>query len=86
MEGNQSGKGQLYLIGGEIVNGIFDNNNLVHVLPSINEAEGSSFINRNNEFSQTSQRSAVLKTKKYSLPKKLSKIDEFGNAKSSKKM
>lgn len=39
MNGIQNGKGQIYLVGGDIISGIFENSMLVQVMPSIYEKQ-----------------------------------------------
>ena len=88
--GVQNGKGQIYLVGGEIISGLFENSILVQITPSIYEKQMEiSSMGIHDLFGSNPKLESGTKTKTFSesknltsAKKKLTKIDQTERKKS----
>jgi hypothetical protein len=81
--GVQNGKGQIYLVGGEVVSGLFENSILVQVTPSIYEKQMEissmgihDLFGSNPHLPQTSKTRTLSEAKQPSVKRKLARIEE----------
>lgn len=89
--GIQNGKGQIYLVGGEVISGLFENSILVQITPSIYEKQMEiSSMGIHDLFGSNPKLDTTNKTRTFSESKnisnakrKLAKIDESSRKKNS---